>query len=117
MIVTAHLRVKVVQMEKSDCRTDDFIIKAEVIVDYNKHMRAVDKTDTILSTVECVQKSTKWYKKLFFHIVDMSKLNAHKLYQSKNNIKISFAKFHLGLIEEIVQTFYEIKPNIQEIIR
>lgn len=67
----------------------------KVEVDYNKHMNAVDKMDMILSAVECVHKSTKRYKPLFFHIVDMSILNHHKLYQSKYNEKCHLQSFLL----------------------
>lgn len=38
-------------------------MKPECIIEYNKRMRAVDKTDMLLSSVESVRRTTKWYKK------------------------------------------------------
>lgn len=34
----------------------------------------------LLSSVECVRKTIKWYKKVFFHIMDMVLLNSHVLH-------------------------------------
>jgi len=36
------------------------------VLKYNKNMSAIDKTDILLSSIECVRKTIKWYKKLFF---------------------------------------------------
>ena len=57
---------------KKDIKTGQEIMIPACEKDYNNHMGAVDKTDMLLSSVECVRKTVKWYKKLFFHFMDLS---------------------------------------------
>lgn len=54
--------------------------KPTAVIDYNKNMREVDKSDMTIKTVKHIRKSTKWYKNLFFHILDMAVYNAYCLY-------------------------------------
>ncbi|KAL0879447.1 hypothetical protein ABMA27_003198 [Loxostege sticticalis] len=42
---------------------------------YNKNMGIVYTNDMMLSSLRCIRKVTKWYKKLFFHIIDLHLLN------------------------------------------
>lgn len=46
------------------------------IIEYNQFIKGVDKMDTLLSSIECVRKSTIWYKTWLFHIIDMTLLNS-----------------------------------------
>jgi hypothetical protein len=68
-------------------------------------MGAVDKKDMILSSIESVRKTVKWYKKFFFHVLDMCVFNAHILYCEVQGKKIPLAKFHHSLIQEMVERF------------
>ena len=36
------------------------------VLKYNENMSAIDITDMLLSSIEYVRKTIKWYKKLFF---------------------------------------------------
>lgn len=54
--------------------------KPSCILDYNHSMGAVDKTDMVSSTIKCIRKSYKWYKKFFFHLLDVSIWNSYVLY-------------------------------------
>ena len=47
------------------------------VLDYNLNMGVVDKADMIYSFVECTRKTTKWYKKIFFHLINTAVLNGH----------------------------------------
>jgi hypothetical protein len=47
------------------------------VLDYNRKMGAVDKADMINSFVVCTQKSIKWYKNIFFHLINTAVLNGH----------------------------------------
>jgi len=55
----------------------EITIKSKCVTEYNKSMRSVDKTDMLLSSVECLRKTMKWYKKMLFHLIDLSLLNAY----------------------------------------
>jgi hypothetical protein len=50
---------------KVDHLTGERKIKPDCVLDYNLKMGAVEKADMINSFVECTQKTTKWYKKIF----------------------------------------------------
>lgn len=90
---------------KVDRSTDSQIMKPECIVRYNKFMGAVDKTDMLLHSVECIRRTTKWYKKLFFHFLDLALLNSHVLYKEITKKSIPLAKFQTDLIREILAKY------------
>lgn len=68
-------------------------MKPTCIIDYNRCMGGVDKTDMLLSSVECIRKTTKWYKKVFFHFVDMALLNSCALYKHLTKKKHTSCRF------------------------
>ena len=62
---------------KKHFQTSKPIQKPDVVIDYIKNMRLIDKSDCMLSGIECVRRSTKWYQKLVYHLVDLTMLNAY----------------------------------------
>ncbi|KAG5871304.1 hypothetical protein JTB14_030426 [Gonioctena quinquepunctata] len=86
--------------------TDRQIFKPTCIVDYNTYMGAVDKTDMLLSSVEYVRKSKKWYKKVYFHLLDMAVLNSYQMYKTTTPKYISIEKFHLDLVKQIIEKYH-----------
>jgi hypothetical protein len=65
----------------------------------------------MISSVECVHKSFKWYKKVFFHLLDITLLNSHALYNVKTGKNITLADFQLALIREIFRKFHTPRPT------
>ena len=61
--------------------TGEFMHKPECVVSYTKNKGAVDKTDMQISLTKCTRKIHKWYRKLFFHLIDMCLYNAFVLYK------------------------------------
>ena len=56
------------------------------IGNYNKFMNAVDRSDQILGTQNVLRKCVRWWKTLFFHLIDMAVVNSFilfKEYQAK----------------------------------
>ena len=92
-------------------RTKEMIIKPKCVVDYNRSMGAVDKTDMIISTIHSQRKNLKWYKKYFFHLLDICIWNAYCLYKLKSGKYISMAKFHLELIRQILRRYHSSKAT------
>ncbi|XP_008184865.1 piggyBac transposable element-derived protein 4-like [Acyrthosiphon pisum] len=97
---------EMVDTKNIDRKTGKKYLKPQYcVVSYNKNMGAIDKTDMLLSSTECVRRTLKWYKKLFFHIIDMSMLNAYSAYKTVTGKHISLADFQLTLINEILQKY------------
>ncbi|CAG5133117.1 unnamed protein product [Candidula unifasciata] len=64
MLTTCH-NSDTVATGKTDWKTGLNIVKPKSVVDYNKCMGSVDRTDMLLSSIESIRKTVKWYKKLF----------------------------------------------------
>ena len=105
MLTTMH-KNEMVTLTKRDRKTNQFIKKPSCVVEYNEKMGAVDRSDMMLSSVECVRKSTKWYKKLYFHAIDLCLLNAHALYLTKTGNRVPLSKFQLNIIRQLLEKFH-----------
>jgi len=51
------------------------------IAKYNEFMSGVDRADQMISYYSCPRKSTKWYKKVIFHLLDIAVWNSFFLYK------------------------------------
>lgn len=54
--------------------------KPRMINQYNCYMNGVDKCDQMLSSYSIQRKTQKWWKKLFFRLVELSIINSMVLY-------------------------------------
>jgi len=53
---------------------------------YNKYMNGVDKSDQYLSKYNSLRKCVRWWKTLFFHLVDIAIVNGFILFQSHRRL-------------------------------
>lgn len=63
-------------------------IKTKVTIDcpsvvkhYNKHMGGVDLLDSLIGRYKITMRSKKWYIRIFYHLLDLSVINAWILYK------------------------------------
>ena len=49
---------------------------------YNKFMNGVDRSDQYLAKYNLLRKCVRWWKTLFFHMIDISLVNSFILFQS-----------------------------------
>ncbi|CAI6353341.1 unnamed protein product [Macrosiphum euphorbiae] len=68
-------------------------------------MGSIDKTDMLLSSVECVRKTSKWYKKIFFHLIDLSILNAFSAFKTVTGQNMPVANFQLEVIRQLLEKY------------
>lgn len=101
MLTTVH-RGNMEDSGKVDYKTNEPVMKPDCVIDYTKNMRLVDKSDAQIGTVECVRRTVKWYKKLFFHFVDVSMLNAFNIYRLVTRKKISLRLFSLEVVRQLL---------------
>lgn len=96
---------------KIDRNTNTEMLKPDCVIKYNDKMGGVDKADMQVSFVECARKTLKWYKKLFFHLMDISLYNAFVLYQVRTGKKPHFSEFRLNVAEQIIEKFNVFAPR------
>ena len=101
MLSTVH-EGKIVEMDKRKRGTEENVKKPDAILDYNINMRLVDKCDMQIGEIDCVRKSVKWYKKVFFHLMDMCVLNAYNLYLVKTGKRPSLRIFSQNVIKQLL---------------
>lgn len=104
MLTTFHEN-KMITLPKVDRVTKENKVKPLCVLAYNQNMGAIDRSDMMISSVDCTRKTTKWYRKLFFHVLDISMLNAHALYKTQNAKHKLFPDFHLEVIRQLLQRY------------
>lgn len=78
-----------------------------VVLQYNRHMGGVDLMDSLLGRYKIKMRSRKWYLRIFYHLVDLSVINAWLLYlrvmkekgDDGKTTKLKLAEFRLELGE------------------
>ncbi|CAF1017113.1 unnamed protein product [Rotaria sp. Silwood1] len=93
-------------------RSNTTIQKPASVIDYNSNIHTIDKADMQISLVVYLRKSIKWYRKLFFYMLDLSVYNSYLLYKINTKKKRKFVDYRLQLIREILQTYSVPKPTI-----
>lgn len=79
----------------------DDIVKPMCIIQYNKHMKGVDRADQYLANSSIFRKSIKWSKKVAFFLINCTLFNAFKIYSNSNlQNKCRFKKFLLEVARE-----------------
>ena len=76
-------------------------LKPRVVEDYNAYMGFVDKSDRMVNSYGIARRTWKWTKKLFFHLIDMSILNAFLIHKSRSG-KMTHKNFREILVHELI---------------
>lgn len=66
-------------------------------------MAGVDRADQLTSYYSSPRKTIRWYKKVVFHLLDLTVLNSYILYKKATNKKITFLEFRNQLIRSLVK--------------
>lgn len=83
--------------------------KPDIIIDYTKHMGAVDRSDHFISSYEFMRRTKKWYRKMFFWLLEVCLVNSYLLYkevQIANHSKpLSHLEFRKSLVGDLVANY------------
>ena len=60
--------------------TNILVQQPQIFQTYNLKMNAVDRSDQILSSFNIQRKCLRWWKTLFFHLIDMAVVNSYILF-------------------------------------
>lgn len=81
-IETANDSVQVKRKKKTGGVWSTTIVQQpKAIATYNKYMNAVDRSDQILVTNNVLRKCMRWWKTLFFHLIDIAVVNSYILFR------------------------------------
>lgn len=73
----------------------------QVVDVYNRHMGGVDLLDSILGLYRIQLRSKKWYKKIFYHMIDMCAVNAWLLWRRCHEEYLPLYDFKLAVSEHL----------------
>src|SRR5215510_15307345 len=76
-------------------------IKPRVVEDYSTCMGFVDKSDRMVNSYGIARRTWKWTKKLFFHLTDMTILNAYIMHKSSGG-KMTHKGFREVLVRDLI---------------
>lgn len=105
VLSTLHID-ELIPSNKIDKNSGENVLKPACILDYNKNMGSVDRSDMMLSSTETVRKTLKWYKKTFFHLFDLAVLNSSILHKHLTKGKQSVGEFQNNLIKQILAAYH-----------
>ena len=57
------------------------VAQPEVIRDYNMHMGGVDKSNQMISKYKVLRRTTKFWKTLLYHFLDIARVNAFIMFK------------------------------------
>jgi len=80
--------------------------KPDSVLLYNKTMGVVDAMDRTIKPFSNHRKTLKWYKKVFFYLIDVAVFNsykAHQFYHPRNNKFSAYKDYVLNIIESILE--------------
>ena len=80
-------------------------IKPRVVIEYNKYMLGVDRLDQRMSYYQFVRKSVRWWRKVFFWMLEVVVVNAYILYANHTDArrKLSHKEFRRELVVQLCE--------------
>ena len=96
-------------------RRQGYKLKPAAIQDYRLHMSGVDKSDQLMAYMPMQHKTIKWWKKLFFHFLTLSVVQAYilseKHHMAAGRRKTSLKTFMVTLAGELSQRFHSMPTD------
>jgi hypothetical protein len=74
-----------------------------LITAYNKSMGGVDRCDMMLALYRMKMKGRKWYKRLFFHFVDLAVINAWTILRQTNSPQLKLVNFKMEVAVALIK--------------
>ncbi|KAJ8377795.1 hypothetical protein AAFF_G00251140 [Aldrovandia affinis] len=83
-------------------RLRPFMDTIQHAIHYNKHMGGVDLSDQLIQYYTVQHKTSKWYRKLFLHFLDIAAINAYHLHTELSSLGQREAMTHKAFQEELI---------------
>jgi len=92
LLSTIH-RGRICDTGKIDRKTKEVVKKPEAVIEYSANMGGVDRLDQKIKPYKCLRKGVRWYRKLVFHLMDITVVNADIVYEKNGGEKCSVLQF------------------------
>ena len=70
------------RLKENDKFRKILVRQPSIISSYNINMAGVDKSDQLIGKYNCLRKTNKWWKTLFYHLVDICRVNSFVLFKT-----------------------------------
>ncbi|XP_061717571.1 piggyBac transposable element-derived protein 4-like [Cydia pomonella] len=90
-------------------------MKPEEVSQYNQFMSGIDRADQMVAYYSSPRKTLRWYRKVFFHVLDLAVWNSFFIYRKycKNNSKkYEFVTYREDLIRQLINLTPNLKPEM-----
>ena len=92
---------------KLDRETQEAILKPKLMLMYNKYMGGVDANDQLLKYSHFNRRTIKWWKKVFFRMLNICMVNAFVLWKEHCNkigqpYKKTHTDFRISVIKKLI---------------
>ena len=115
MLSTIHDDEMIDKRRRTRLATDgvEVIKKPKIIEEYNKYMGGVDKADQLVTYYGFCHRTRKWYKRVFFHLFEVTIVNAYILYCTllPHKQRLSHLDFRLAVASHLLSSFFPPTPS------
>ena len=91
---------------KKHWKTNEPVKKHDLVYQYNHYMGCVDCNDQLLKYLSFNRRTLKWWKKVFFHLLNVAMVNAYVLHcgWSKKNKKkcLLQTEYRMAVINQMI---------------
>ena len=92
-----------IQQRRARGGATEEVVKPTVIVEYTRHMGAVDRFDHYCSSYAFTRKSLKWWRKTFYWLLELAVVNSFILYKETNAFEtVDHIRYRKQLIQQLV---------------
>ena len=79
----------------------EVMLKPECVNDYNHSMNGVDRSDQFTVSYPFVRRTRKWWRKMFFYLLEVPVVNSYILYREVTHKKVSHLDFRRSLVNSL----------------
>ena len=107
IVVSTACSAQISTVTSRSGRSED---KPVVIDTYNKHMNGVDIMDQYGVSYPFVRKTLKWWRKVFFWLLDVSVTNSYVLYRDSVQRPLTHVEFRRRLVDSLATRYLSSIP-------